>query len=152
MNRGVSTMVISLIVLLLSIGTIAVISIAINNVIKKGSENLDVTQKCLGVNVAATYARCNPDKTNPESCTIQLQRTGQNDDPIGGVKVVFINSSGVRSSSVTDFSGNIDVLGGRTETITEGLLPNVNKVEATVYFNDQSGNPQFCPQSSSFDF
>ncbi len=146
-KRGLSTIVVTLILILLSLVAVGVVWVVINNVIKSGTSGVDISSKCLNTNVEATaVSDC------PSTCKVTLIRTGTETSEIGGVKLVFRDSTAGTSSSVISETGNIEALVGKIiPTVTTGLVA-PDKIEVTVYFVDASGNEQLCSQPNSFEF
>ncbi len=145
-KKALSGVVTTLIIILLVIVAIGIIWAVINPFIGESVEQIGTGTKCLDVSVKAT-ALVNTVDTNYD---VTLSRTGTGDE-IGGEKLVFFNASG-DSSSVIDFGLALDRLETKTQSILEVGISNVNKIELTVYFTDDSGNEQLCPQSSTFNF
>ncbi|MCL5018488.1 MAG: hypothetical protein M1416_01835 [Candidatus Pacearchaeota archaeon] len=146
-KRGLSTIVITLILILLSIVAVGIVWVVINNVIKTGTGGVDLGAKCLGVLVEATASNC-----AAGVCDVTLSRSGTETDAIAGVKMVFRDSTAGESSDVIGEAGNIEALAGKTVADVDTGLTAPDKVEVTVYFEDASGNEQLCSQASSFEF
>ena len=70
-------------------------------------------------------------------------------DAISGVKFVFKNATA--NSGVIDVPGDIQVLAGKTVTVSSGLN-NTNTIGVTAYFNDKSGVAQLCSQTQNFAY
>lgn len=147
-KRGLSTIVVTVIMIALVLVAIGVVWGVLNNVIGKGAKGVELSAKCLNIDVSATSVSCSG---GPLSCTAQLERTGSGTDAIAGVKLVFKNSTQSASGVLTE-AGNIEVLAGKTLSLSPTGITDPNKVEITVYFEDTAGNPQYCPQPSSFEF
>ncbi len=154
-RKGLSTIVVTLIIILLSLVSIGVVWVVVNNLVKSGTSGVEIGSKCLGVDVSATAVTCTPTGVE-EFCAVTLSRTGTGTEEIGGVKIVFKNeTSGATGTSVVDVSGDIQQLVTKTTaSLNSSLLVSqgVNKVEVTVYFNDAEGNAQLCPRTSPFSF
>ncbi len=150
-KAGLSTVVTTLIIILLVLVAIGIIWVVVSDVLKGGATEFDIAAKCLGVDVSATSATC-----TSASCTaFVLKRSGTSSEEIGGVKLVFSNSTtGGDISDVVDLGGNIEPLVGKsTTTLTiTGLSETPNKVEVTVYFKDETGTAQLCPGTTEFNF
>ncbi len=144
-KRGLSAIVVTLILILLSLVAVGIVWMVVNNMIKGGTQDVEINSKCLNVNVDATAVTC-----TGESCDITLARTGTETSEIGGVKLVFRDSTAGESSAVLDVNGNIEALAGKTEPAIATGLTAPDKVEVTVYFEDASGNKQLCSQTTSF--
>lgn len=153
-KRGLSTIVVTLIIILLSLVAVGVVWVVVRNLITGGSQNVEINTKCLSVTVEATKVNCSDGATN-KICDVQLMRTGTGSDEIGGVKLVFKNETSGVSSSLINVAGNIEPLVGDKETgLDTGILNavGVNTVEITVFFQDASGNEQICSETNSFSF
>jgi hypothetical protein len=154
-RKGLSTIVVTLIIILLSLVSIGIVWVVVNNLVKGGTSGVEIGSKCLGVDVSATKANCTAVATDMY-CDVTLSRTGTGTDVIGGVKLVFKNeTSGTTGSSVVDYPGDIPQLVTQaTGSLGTGLTTTqgVDKVEVTVYFEDADGNEQLCPKTSPFNF
>jgi len=146
-KRGLSAVVMALIIILISLTAIGVVWVVVNNLIKAGSEGISATSKCLNVHIDATSVVC-----DSGDCAVTLQRTGTEDDDIAGVKLVFRDSTAGTSSSLIDESGNIEILVGKSIASVATGLVNPDKIEVTPYFEDASGNEKICSTTSSFEF
>lgn len=157
-RKGLSTIVVTLIIILLSLVSIGVVWVVVNNLVKTGTSGVEIGTKCLGVEVAATRVTCiaGPTSPNEQFCDVTLSRTGTSTEEIGGVKMVFKNmTSGASGTAVVDVPGNVEQLVSRQSgSVNSTLLTaqGVDKVEVTVYFNDEEGNAQLCPRTSEFSF
>jgi len=154
-KRGLSDIVVTLIIVLLSMVAIGVVWVVINNLLESGTEGIESSAKCLNVNMEVKSVVC-IDGTANQICNLTLSRTGTEDDAIGGVKIVFTDEdSGISSSSLIDSEGNIEHLIGKKILNIDTLVSNENTlslVEVTPYFTDDSGNQQLCSQTTSFEF
>jgi hypothetical protein len=108
----------------------------------------NIEPKCLATEVQTTSVT----KINDTSYAVTLTRkTGE--DTIGGVKLVFTNSS-EQENAIRDRAGDIGRLGTveYTATILPTELLNPNKVAVVVYYLDDSGIQQLCQTHSEFKF
>ena len=149
-NKGLSTIVTMLIIILLALVAVGIIWGVVGNLLDKNKGNIESATKCLDVDIVATKV-VNNTLTN-YSVTLQRTSTG---DTIDGVKLVFYSDVG--NTGVLDF----DVAPTPLQTITrsvetiidgDGGLPNANKVAVTPYFLDESGNQKLCPVTKSKEF
>ena len=147
-QKGVSTIVVTVILVALSLVAVGVVWAVVSGVIGSSTEGAEISSKCLNVEIRATSADC----TNPAACVVKLERTGTGDDVVSGVKMVFENAAGARSAASVDSSGDVLKLVGRTATVASGIAATVNKVEVTTYFTDASGNEKLCQQTYPFSF
>jgi hypothetical protein len=153
-KRGLSTIVVTLIIILLSLVAVGVVWVVVRNLVSGGSQGVEISSKCLSVNVEATKVNCSAGTTDMV-CDLQLMRTGTGSDEIGGVKLVFKNDTSGVSSNLVSVSSNIEPLVGLKQTgVDTGILvaDGVDKVEVTVFFKDASGNEQICSETNPFSF
>jgi hypothetical protein len=154
-KKGLSTIVVTLILIVLSLVAVGAVWLIVNPMLKSSSQSADITSKCLTVSIDATQINCYNGATNV-MCNITLSRSGTGTDTIGGVKLIFRNStSGVSSTAAVDVSGNIEALVTKRINAVDTLVPIANRVSAvaiTPYFEDSSGNEKLCSQQSTFNF
>ncbi len=149
-KKGLSTVVTTLIIILLVLVAIGIIWVVIRGVIETGSEEIDLSTKCLSVDVRVT----NTTGCSATTCTnVRVYRkTGS--EPIGGVALIFHNSSLVDSSDVYYSIGDIQLL--NTKTIAPvniaGLTGIPNKVDIVPFFKNEKGQNQLCTQVNSYEF
>jgi hypothetical protein len=146
-TKGLSMIVTSLIIILLVIVAIGILYVAYMNFVRTGVGSVDIGTKCINVDVRASMVECSGD---PAICNVTLTRTATGEE-IAGVKLVFKDASGA-ASSVLNATGNIPVLGTVKKTGFETTLTSPNKVEVTVYFEDNSGNEQLCSTTTTKEF
>ena len=147
-KKGLAAIVTTLLIVLLVLVAVGIVWAVVRNLVTGGAEGIELGAKCLQVDVTAVSADC----SIPTACSAVVERTGSNSDEIAGVKVVIKDSSTAEGTAVTDSAGNIETLGTKTISgIDASALANPDLVEVTVYFEDASGNEQFCsPTSFSF--
>ena len=154
-KKGLSTIVTTLIIILLSLAAIGIVWAVVNGLLKSNTQGISVSAKCLNIDVEAASANCSAGTTN-YMCTVQLTRAGTGNDEIAGVKLVFMNdTSGISSPSTISVDGNIEALIPETVTEDSGIpitSDGINKVEVTPFFKDASGNEQLCSQTTSLSF
>ena len=142
-KRGLSTVVVSLIMIIIVLGAVTVIWFIVRDIIGEGAEQVSLGSRCLETDVRATKLECTGDV-----CSVTVKRN-PGGDAIGGIKLIFTNSTG-DSNYVYDFSGDIALLETKTvSSITTGI-GNANKVEVAIYFLDSSGNEELCSVSNAF--
>ena len=148
-KKGVSTIVITVIMVVLVLVAVGIDWAVVNNLITKSAGGADVAGKCLGIDVRATAVSA----TCVATCTVTLSRTGAGDDVLAGVKVVFRDTvAGTSTLTAIDSPNDVPALTGRnTLSLTTGVAA-PNKVEITPYFKDASGNDQLCQTTTSFEF
>jgi hypothetical protein len=151
-KRGLSTIVITLIIILISLVAVGIVWVVVRGVIQGGTAQIDITAKCLGVDISATKVNCSTVGVT-KICDVEFTRTGTGSDAIGGVKLVFRNTTAQTSpSGLITVSGNIDPLLSKTQTGIDTTLASVNNVQVTPFFTDGSGNDAICSQTNSFTF
>lgn len=149
-KRGLSAIIVTLIMILLVIVAAGLIWVVIRNVVSESTEQIGTGTDCLNVNVEATKVT---NTSNGLSYDVTLTRNAGGES-IGGVNLILTNASGT-ASHVYDRQNDIAPLATITQTIdtTTGTeIYNANKVEVVVYFTDSSGNNQACTVSNSFEF
>src|SRR4030042_1470369 len=139
-NKGLSTIVATLIIILLTLVAVGIIWVVVRNVIQGGSDQIDINAKCVEAQVSATKVN----ETSPTIFNVTLSRTGGNTE-LGGVKLVFTNENET-ANVIRDIPGNIAALATKTEVVIINAteLEEPNMVSVTVYFIDDSGNEQLC--------
>lgn len=152
-KRGISGIIVALIMILLALVATGVIWVVIRNVTETSTGNIDLGEKCLAAEVSATKV-VNSSLTD---YTVTLKRAAGG-EAIGGVKITLTNATGTTSyvytsagniaELATKTTGTIDTTDGAT---TAGLI-NANKAEVTVYFVDDSGVEQICSQGRDYEF
>jgi len=154
-KRGLSDIVITLIIVLLSMVAIGLVWYVVNNLLQSGTEGVETSAKCLNINLEVKQATCVNGTVN-QTCNITLSRTGTESDELGGVKIIFADSvTEVASSSLIDVAGNVAPLVGKKISNLDTLVANANQVdvlEITPYFKDDSGNEKLCSQTTTFEF
>jgi hypothetical protein len=147
-KKGLSTIVATLLIILLTLVAVGIIWVVIRNVVQGGTDKVDVDTKCIQSNVVATNVQNN---SGADSLDVTLSRQGGTDE-IGGVKLVFMNDSET-TSYVANVPGNIAPLSTVTKNVSiSSDLVNISKVNVVVYFLDDSGKEQLCSNSNPFEF
>lgn len=145
-KRGLSTIVATLIIILLVLIAVGIIWVVVRGIVESGAEQIDITAKCLNIDVRASGVVPVVGETGNYSVTLERRAGGED---IDGVKINFFN--GTETSGVLDFGVTIGELD--TETVKmEANISNANKIEYTVYFKDESGNDVSCSQTGEFNF
>lgn len=153
-KKGLSTIVTTLIIILLVLVAIGIIWVVIRGVIEQGTTQIDVNTKCIGTDVRATSVNCDA----LGRCVVQLKRN-QGTEEIGGVKLIFHNSTNTTSSAssavLEGFSNDITLLSTQASINVTGVLPSAvgsNSVDVVPYFQDDQGQDQLCTQINTFSF
>jgi flagellin-like protein len=150
-KKAMSEIVTTVIMVVLALVAVAVIWQIINNLISDKGAQVGITQKCLDVKLnVESVSDCTAD-----GCTIAIKRSAGGDS-FTGVKVILKSST--ESSKVITIPGNIEEL--ETESLDASITDpldgfdasTANKVEATVYFTDESGQEQNCPSTTTYNF
>ncbi len=147
-KQGMSAVVTTLIIILLVIVALGIIWVVVKNVIEGGVENVELSQKCQEVEIQATKLVNTTDDGTEYNLT--LTRTGTGDE-IGGVKVVFFNDD--TNSEVIDFGKVLDPLETATEELTLTTpVVNADRIDMTVYFENDLGTEDLCPTTVTKEF
>ena len=152
-KKGLSTIVTTLIIILLVLVAIGIIWVVIRGVIEQGTSQIDINTKCINTDVRATNVTCTG--VGPANCVTTLLRKAGS-DVIGGVKLVFHNSSASSSVVLEGYTGDITLLSSQvTGSLGTGIvLPTAgtDSVDVIPYFTDDQGQPRLCTQINSFSF
>jgi len=145
-KKGLSTIVIILIIVLLGLVAAGIIWAVVKGIINVGVGQIDISAKCINVDVKAISV-VNVSETN---YTVILKREVGGDE-IAGVKIIFTNAT-IGNNYVHDVPGNMEPLDIKTESNIGTGIANADKVEVVVYFKDESGNEQLCSRSNEYSF
>lgn len=145
-KRGLDAVVTTLIMILLVLVAVGIIWIVVRNVVQQGSEQIDISSKCIAVDVKAVSV--SPVASQAGNYSVTLRRAAGG-DAIGGVKVTLFNATA--NSGVLNFTVPLSELQTSTITIVAGVT-SANRIESTAYFIDASGNEQLCSQTGTFTF
>lgn len=149
-KRGLSAIVATLIIILLVLVAVGIIWVVVRNLIQEGAEQIDVSTKCMAVDVRAVSVV--PVVGEAESYSVTLRRTAGG-EALGGIKIVLFNDT-ANSGVLNKFNETATLLGElytRTEIVAAGIT-NANKLEYTAYFIDESGNERLCSQTNPYTF
>jgi len=144
-TKGMSEIVVTLILILLAIVVVGVVWVVVSRVVNNGSQQINYNSMCLGSQAEITSAVCTKDGT---SCNVTVRRTSGS-DPIAGVRVVFDSADGSsQTSDIALVSGNWTTLQSVTKPVTfiPVLTSNVTKVEAAIQFTKTDGSTYTCGQ------
>ncbi len=145
-KKGMSDIVVTLVIILLSLIAIGVVWVVVNNLIKSGTENAEINAKCMRVQLEVVSANCN---TSGSACTVVVKKTGTT-DALAGVKVAFSNASNAYTATALDAPGDIASLVPTTlknatdSEVFDAGVASPSKVEVTPYFKDASNKEQLC--------
>jgi len=154
-KRGLSTIVATLLIILLTLIAVGIIWVVIRNVVQSGAEQVDLSTKCVSVELSAVTV---VNGTGPAgNYTVTLHRGSDSQGDIG-VKINVFRGATV-SSGIMNFGafGDLDALGTVTKTVDTTIAPattvtNGNKIEFTPFFRDSEGNDQLCSQIGTYNF
>lgn len=159
-NKGLSTIVATLIIILLVLVATGIIWVVVRGVINDAKGGVASEAMCLQSQVVAT-------KVTPTAWgavngynvySVTLSREGGNDE-LGGVNLVFADALGqnnfVKEIPTTDVE--IPRLGTRTVTVSipvnsTGLTQNATKITVVVYFINEDGTAYLCQAQNSLQF
>ncbi|MFH1325292.1 MAG: hypothetical protein ABIH49_00785 [archaeon] len=132
-KRGLSAIVITLILVLLGIVAVGVVWVVINNIVQSSSGQVSTGAKCLEISVTATSVVAGA--AGEYDVTLRRSATGGD---IGGVKMVLFGDTG--NSDVVEFGEALEPLATKTQTITFGDVGTANKIEVTPYLTANDGS------------
>ncbi|MCH8945712.1 MAG: hypothetical protein IIA85_02210 [Nanoarchaeota archaeon] len=144
--KGLSNVIVTLIMIVLVLVAVGLIWTAVQSNIESGTEQIEVSAKCLKIDIKATKLECGG--VNNGVCNVTVTRNVGGDD-LAGIKLILTNTEG-ETNYVNDVPGNIVPLETKTEVdITTGLT-DVSIVAVAPYFLDPSGLEQLCSSRGSF--
>ena len=143
-RKGLSAVITTLIIILLVLVAVGIIWVVVRNVVEQGAEQIDISTKCVAVDVRAVSVA----ESVPGNYSVTLNRRAGGGD-IGGIKVNVFNATS--SSGVEDFGSAIAELETEKRTIVTSLT-GATSIQYTVFFLDASGNEQLCSQTNTFEF
>jgi hypothetical protein len=143
-KKGLSAVVTALVIILLVLVAVGVVWIVVKDIVERGVTSIDVTSKCLEVDLRAVEVI----ETSPGNYNVTIERRAGGEE-IEGVKLNFFNSTD--SSGVIDFGTSIAELETESRDITADII-NANKIGYSAYFKDVSGNDAACSQVGEFKF
>lgn len=147
-SKGLSGIVTTLIIILLTLVAVGVIWGVVSNLLGKSTGTVSTSSKCLDVEVRATKVI---NSSSDGNYNVTLKRSSTGDEEGVGAKVVFYSDTG--NSDPFDFGDTLIPLEVSTKEITGTGVTNADKVEVTVYFIDEeSGKETLCSSSTSFEF
>ncbi len=141
-KRGLSTIIVALLLIVLSLAAVGIVWVVVQNLIEGGAGDVDLSSKCLKVDVALTKTDCNSG-TNGDDCEITVMRK-DNGENIDGIKLILANETAT-TNYIYDAAGNIASLEAKTFSVAETGISGINNVDIVPYFKDEVGNEQLCP-------
>ena len=148
-KKGLSTVITTLSIVLLVLVAIGIIWLVVSNLVKKGTEQSQLTANCLEADLQITYVSIGQD-TNGTYLDATIQRSsGGSNLEIPGFKLLFYYEAG--ENFVMDIEGNlgpletskVNVYAGNAPTGMNPLL--VEKIEVAPFFLDSKGLQYICP-------
>ena len=149
-KRGLSAVVITLIMILLALVVAGIIWVVVNNLAEQGSEQIENSARCLESRVEVTDVDCDWSSGDSfNTCDVTVKRS-QGTDEIAGVKIILADDSGQQIVNTT--IGDIDVLATtRQQNIDVSSIGNITEVKAAVYFTNNAGDELPCGEGIIFD-
>jgi len=145
-RQGLSAVITTLIIILLVLVAVGIIWVVVRNLLQEGAEQIDISAKCLAVDMTAVSVI--PVTNESGNYSVALRR-GAGGEVIGGVKLTLFNSTG--NSGVIDLGSALNELETKTQKVATGVT-NANRMEYTAFFTDASGTEQLCTQTNTFNF
>ena len=144
-NRGLSAIVATLIIILLTLVAVGIIWVVIRNVVQSGSEQVDLSTKCLAVDLEAVSVS---ETAGVYAVTLKRNAGGE---ALGGIKVSVFNAAS--NSGVMDFGALTELQTSTVSLPSSGAtVTGGDRIEFTPFFVDSSGNEQLCSQTQTFNF
>ena len=140
-KKAMSEIVTTVIMVALVLIAIGIIWGVVTNLLSERTEQVEINSKCMDVSVKPTAASC-----DTEECNITYSRTATGGD-IDGIKIVVSDGTTSNEKIVAD---NLAQLATKTETIGVSELTSPSEVTVGVYFNDASGNREFCSATNTY--
>ena len=146
-KKGLSAIVTTLLVILLVLVAVGIVWGVVAGVLRSGAGQLDVGAECLNIQIAAVSTTCGA----AAECNAVVERSGTSSEAVAGYKAVVKPAAGGTSSSVVNVEGDLAPLATTIIPFTDAPIGD-GIIEVTVYFEDDSGAEQLCPEPSSFSF
>lgn len=137
-HKGISSIIATLILLLLTIVLVGIVWAVVSGIVKTSSEGATSGAQCFNSAIDVTLASCTISGVG--NCNVTFQRT-LGTDTIGGVRLVFTNATS--SSYYTDINGSLQTLVPLKTTVNTGIA-NITKIDAAVYYTNTAGTPNVC--------
>ena len=152
-KKGLSAIVATLIIILLTLVAVGIIWAVIRNLVEGGAGQVDLSSKCLNVELSGVNVTENA--LIPGNYSVTLRRGSDSQDDIGVKIAVFKGAT--ENSGVLEFGdfGNLDALGTVTKpvvTVAPALITEGDSIQFTAYFQDTSGDPQLCSHTYTYSF
>ncbi len=149
-KKGLSMIVSTLIIILLVLVAIGIIWTVVRNVIDSGVDTVDVSSKCLNLDIAIKGLDC---ATDPD-CDVYFERGPGGEEP-NGLMMAFTGVTAgqnfvVDYTIVADTLEELELLTVSANDVETILGEDVTAVEVTPYYDDSSGVAQLCGTSVSY--
>ena len=148
-KKGLSTIVATLMIILLTIVAFAIIATVITRNIKKDVGKMDLSSQCLDVHMQIIkVTKDGPDGQFPVKLNIKIKRDAGG-EKIAGYLLSIANST---SNQLINKAGNFAPLKETTIAVsdTENTMLSVTSVSITPYLTDSTGDKYNCPASQEF--
>ena len=131
-KRGLSAVIISMLLVLLAIVLVGVVWVAISGVVENSRQELEFGQRCLRVDVRPRKAEC-----NDTHCDVSYKRKAGGGE-IDGVRIVMTRTD-EKNNSFADVDGSLGKLALRSEdNIEHNLSSNEVRIEVLGYLDHPS--------------
>lgn len=137
-KRGISTIIATLILILLTVVLIGIVWVVVNNIVGSSTSQINSQSQCFNSGIQITAATCDQNGTY---CNVTIQRT-TGSDVIGGVRLAFQNAAS--QSATADIPGNVVQLGLETANIPQVNVTNVSSIQAAIYFGNTTTSQRVC--------
>lgn len=145
-KKGLSAIIASLIIILLAIIAFAIVSVVVKNTITKGSEGIELSGKCLEVDIKAVkIARSKDEAGNeiPQTWAITISRSASGSFPVDGVDLTFTDAQDENSVTKEKIKENIKPLEKFTKNVEVAEFTPA-KVTVVPYFLKENGAVHYC--------
>ncbi|MDD5699926.1 MAG: hypothetical protein PHH00_01900 [Candidatus Nanoarchaeia archaeon] len=142
-RKGISSIIATLILLLLTIVLVGIVWAVVSGIVKTSTEGATSGTQCFNSAVDITSASC----TKAGVCNLTVQRT-LGTDVLGGLRAVFLDKDGV--GNVTDIEGDLQTLGTARLVSKNMGIKNVSEVDVAIYFTDTAGNKNVCSSPTKY--
>lgn len=140
--KGISNIIVTLIMIVLVLVAVGIVWTAIQNNLETGVEQFELNAECIKIGVKADALNCGG-MPNSGDCTVTITRS-VGGEAFEGLKLIFTNALGATNYVHTEI-GNMAPLATKTTTTINTGIVNISKVNVVPYFEDGSGNQQICP-------
>ncbi len=138
-KRGLSAVIVTLIMILLGVFVSGIIWMVVQNVVETGTSQIEFNSNCLAINIEISRVICDQ---NGDSCNITIERKAGGDEDIEGIKLVYEN---LENSNPVTQATDLVVNAKRTFEHAPEIV-NVTSVKVIPYLLDDFGNTKDCPE------